>query len=168
MNYKLISNEIDVVLSKVHDLYLSQGRPTKRGRLRFLDWVSNKTFAFEKTQEKRDGNLLILSAPYSGDSREKIESKLKRGPYGKQLEDASVRSGKDKVKKTRQFIEVSYFIPSSVLLEDKKVLARMGKTGKLASAGEAVRKILREYVEPMAKECMDYFVEIIREFCSPV
>lgn len=161
MNYKLIANEIGVILSSVHDQYLSLGRPTKKGGLRFLDWESNKTFAFEKTQEKKGGNLLVLSAPYT-DSKDKIEAKLKHGPHGKQVDSINIRSSNDKAKKSKQFIEISYYIPTEQMLEDKKIIAYMNNKSKIKTAGDAVRGILRENIEPMAKQCMDHFVEVMR------
>lgn len=162
MNYELIGNEVDNILSDVHDVYLSQGRPTKKGGLRFLDWYSNKTFAFEKTGSTKDNNLLVMSAPYNEENTEKIESKLKKGPHGKEFYELKLRSSKDKGKAGKKFIEIFYIIPSTELIQDSKIENYLKKNTNLKTATEAVKHMLREYVEPMAKKCMDNFVEVMK------
>ena len=62
INYKLISEEINQILSGLYGLYISDGRPTKKGGLRFLDVKSNKTFGFEKTRETVDTETPALFA----------------------------------------------------------------------------------------------------------
>ena len=162
MNYELIANEVDNVLSKVHDVYLSQGRPTKKGGLRFLDWQSEKTFAFEKTEKSENGNFLVLSAPMSKDTAENIEKKLKKGDYSKNLHEIKIRESKDKTKAGKQFIEIYYSIPVAEILEDKKIEQYLSKNHNVKTASNAVKNILHGYVEPMAKRCMDNFVEVMR------
>ena len=181
-NYRLISEEINTILSEVLGKFLVAGSPTKHGGLRFLDIQSAKTFGFERTQEHEGGNLLIISAPIElqldksdaaqfnrekieqskQKTRKRLEDALRKGPYADHLHDVIVRSSADPGKSRKLFLEVQYLIASSELINDKAILSYAKKHG-MTNTSDAVRRILREHIAPMAKNCMDYLVETVRK-----
>lgn len=175
---RLVSEEIDTILAQVLGKFLVQGAPTKHGGLRFLDIDSAKTFGFEKTQEYKDGNLLIISAPCNPEkargakgnepfdelkkqAEERIEAAVKSGPHADRLHSVAVRPSPDMAKKRKMFVEVQYFIPTKKLIDDNAVL-KYAKAHGLTNTSEAVKRILREHVIPMAKESMDHLITVIR------
>lgn len=181
-NYRLISEEINTILAEVLGKFLVQGSPTKHGGLRFLDIDSAKTFGFERTQEHKNGNLLILSAPadfgidknhpdyfnkekveeIKEKSRERIEEALKGGPHAKELHAVLLRPSPDPGKSRKMFVEAQYFIPTAKLVNDDAVLAYC-KKHSLHNTSEAVKRILREYIIPLGKECMDHLIVVVRK-----
>lgn len=166
INFKLISEEINLILSGLYGLYISDGRPTKKGGLRFLDVKSNKTFGFEKTRETDSGNLLIFSAPYyfpleDLEIKEKLETELKKSENSSLIFEIWIRASRDKGKENRNFVEVKYHVPTGEILSDEKLLA-YAKEHKMSDSRKIVRHILREYIEPFAKSEMDHLIEIIR------
>lgn len=168
LNYKLISEEINLILSTLYGLYTAEGRPTKKGGLRFLDIKSTKTFGFEKTRETDSGNLLILSAPYNfpiedQELKTKLEEKIKEGPHSDMIFEMWLRPSRDKGKEDRNFIELKYLIPTSELLSDEKII-EYSKKHNVPDSKSIVRGILREYVSPFAKSTMDHLIECVREF----
>lgn len=168
INYKLISEEINLVLSGLYGKYTSEGRPTKRGGLRFLDITSNKTFGFEKTRETDVGNLIILSAPFLGalediNKQEKLKKKIKEGPHSDALYDIVIRQSRDRGKETKLFVEVKYHIPTRDLLQDE-MIAEYGEKYKMTNSKQVVRNILREFIDPFAKNTMDHLIGVIRKF----
>lgn len=161
MNYKLISQEINLILSNVYKKYLKEGRTTKKGGLRFLDPKINKTFSFENTKETHNGNLLCLSAPYTGDVA-KIEKELKKGPRGKDIESVFIRTSHDPGKEKRLFVELRYFINTGKIISNEKILF-YSKTNNNPNTNLISKILLREYIEPYAKECMDHLVKEIKK-----
>jgi hypothetical protein len=180
-NYKLISEEINTILAEVLGKFLVAGAPMKHGGLRFLDIMSAKTFGFERSQEVKDSNLLILSAPlditpdrndpnfFSKERQEevregaraRIEEALKAGPHAKELHNVIVRPSPDPGKSRKMFVEIQYLIPTSKLISDKAILDYANKHS-LTNTSEAVKRVLREYIVPMAKDTMDHFIVVIR------
>ncbi len=168
VNFKLISEEINLILSSLYGLYTSEGRPTKRGGLRFLDIKSNKTFGFEKTRETDSGNLLILSAPYNFpieniELKDKLEKEIRKGPHSDMIFEIWLRPSRDKGKEDRNFVELKYHIPTNELLSDKNIL-NYAKEHNLNDSKMIVKSILFEKVEPLAKSTMDHLIESIRDF----
>ncbi len=166
INFKLISEEINQILSGLYGLYISDGRPTKKGGLRFLDVKSNKTFGFEKARETDTGNLLVLSAPYyfpleNTEIKEKLETELRKSKNSGLIFEIWIRASRDKGKEDRNFVEVKYHIPTEELLSDDK-LFEYAEKHKISDSKKIIRQILREYVEPFAKQEMDHLIEIIR------
>lgn len=160
-NFKMIGEEINLVLSCLYNQYLSEGRPTKKGGLRFLDVVSGKTFAFEKSIPVEGGNFLIVSAPYTG-KKDMITKIIKKGPHAKKIKDINVRAGRDPGKENKTFLEIRYFIPTAEILSDEKI-AEYSRKHNLYNTKEITRFLLNDYVEPFAKDCMDYLIDIIRQ-----
>ncbi len=168
INFRLISEEINLILSKLYGRYTSEGRPTKRGGLRFLDIKSNKTFGFEKTRETDMGNLLILSAPFKGalediERQERLKKKIKEGPHSDSLYDIVIRQSRDRGKEAKLFVEVKYHIVTRELLQDEQIVEYAGKF-KMNNSKDVVRNILRENIEPFAKTTMDHLISVIRVF----
>jgi hypothetical protein len=168
MNFKLVAQEIDLIMSTLYGRYISEGRPTKRGGLRFLDIVSNKTFGFEKTRETDKGNLLILSAPYKGalediERKGKLEALIKKGPNEKYIHDIVIRQSRDKGKEDKLFIEVKYHLPTGDLLESEKI-AKHGEKYRMNNSKVIIRAILREFMEPFAQQSMDHLINVVRSF----
>ena len=154
-----IGDQINVCLTAIYGKYVAQGSPTKLGGLRFLDVQSAKTFAFEKTQVTDDGNLLVLSAPFSED-REEIEGKLKAGPHADLMREFHVRTSPDAGKKNKYFVEVSYFLNTPKWLTDASISQAMEKHN--LNGNEAVIHLLRENVLPIASVLMEYFIDSLR------
>jgi hypothetical protein len=168
INLKLISEEINLILSNLYGRYISEGRPTKRGGLRFLDITSNKTFGFEKTRETDTGNLLILSAPHKGllediAKKEKLTEKIKEGPHRESIYDVVIRQSRDKGKEDKLFVEVKYIIPTDEILAEEKIVA-YAENFKMTNSKIVVKSILRQFVEPFAKSTMDHLISVIRTF----
>lgn len=168
VNFKMISEEINLILSNLYGLYTSEGRPTKRGGLRFLDIKSNKTFGFEKTRETDSGNLLILSAPYNFPIedlklKERLEKEIKSGPYSKMIFEFWLRPSRDKGKEDKNFVELKYHIPTGEILSDENIF-NYAKKHNMSDSRMIVKSILLENVEPLAKATMDYLIETIRNF----
>lgn len=164
INTRLISQEIDDILAKVLGQFLVQGSPTKHGGLRFLDIQSAKTFGFEQTREDANGNnLLIISAPAAAGSQERLEEKIRKGPHGsaKECISVEVRESRDAGKKRKTFVEVQYIIPTTKLIDDKSVTKYANEHGITTS--EALKRILREFIIPMAREVMDHLIVVVRE-----
>lgn len=179
LNNRLISEEIDTILAQVLGKFLVQGSPTKHGGLRFLDITSAKTFGFERTQEYKKGNLLVISAPSAPEkstgpkgtetfdelkqlTEERLTARIKEGPHADRLHAVNVRPSPDPGKKKKTFVEVQYIIPTADLIKDKAILDYANKHG-LSNTSEAVKRILREYIVPMAKDTMDHLIQVIRE-----
>jgi len=168
INYKLISEEVNLILSGLYGRYISEGRPTKKGGLRFLDIVSNKTFGFEKTRETDTGNLLILSAPFKGllediATKERLEKEIRKGPHTDQIYDIVIRQSRDRGKEDKLFVEVKYILPTGGLLEGDKIVA-FAERYKMSNSKVVVKNILKEYLEPFAKSTMDHLIHVIRTF----
>lgn len=168
INYRLVSEEINLILSGLYGRYISGGRPTKKGGLRFLDIKSNKTFGFEKTRETDTGNLLILSAPFQGTledipKKEKLEKKIKEGPHVDQIYDIVIRKSRDRGKEDKHFVEVKYHINTGELLETEKVTEYCDKYS-IYNSKIVVKNILRENIEPFAKATMDHLIDVVRNF----
>lgn len=178
LNMQLISQEIDTVLAQVLGKFLVQGSPTKHGGLRFLDIESAKTFGFERTQEHKNGNLLIISAPINPDkakglkgtetadevkkmTEERVEQAMKGGPHADMLHSVMLRPSPDPGKKRKMFVEVQYLIPTAKLLGDKAIMD-YAKKHSLSNTSEAVKRILRDFVIPIGKESMDHLIKVIR------
>lgn len=170
-----IGQEINVILTEIYGRYVAQGSPTKLGGLRFLDVPSAKTFAFEKTASAEGGNLLILSAPFNAVQPDKkkfvplpdlfdrtgVPRELKNGPHGKTLRDIAVRASYDRGKAGKFFVEVTYYLPTAEWLTDKEVTDFAEKNH--CNGHDAVTRILREKVLPVAGDVMAHFVELVRE-----
>ena len=168
VNFKMISEEINLILSGLYGLYTSEGRPTKRGGLRFLDIKSNKTFGFEKTRETDSGNLLILSAPYNFPIedlklKEKLEKEIKKGPYSNMIFEFWLRPSRDKGKEDRNFVELKYLIHTGEILSDANIF-NYAKQHAIGNSKLIVKNILLENVAPLAKATMDHLIETIRNF----
>ena len=162
MNYTRIGEQIDVLLTEIYGEYVAQGSPTKLGGLRFLDVPSAKTFALEKTRpQKKNGNILTISAPFVGE-KDVIESKMKEGPYAKEICDFVVRASSDAGKANKFFVEVGYKLPTDKWLTDSKIAKVSDDEG--CNGNEAIKVILRQEVLPIAKEVMEHFIAVIREF----
>ncbi len=168
VNFKLVSEEINLILSNLYSLYTSEGRPTKKGGLRFLDIKSTKTFGFEKTRETDSGNLLILSAPYNFpiediDLKNKLEKEIRKGPHNDMIFEIWLRPSRDKGKEDRNFIELKYLIPTARILSDKNIMD-YAKKHNINDSRTIVKSMLREEVAPLAKSTMDHLIESIRNF----
>lgn len=168
INIRLISEEINLILSGLYGKYISGGRPTKRGGLRFLDMSSKKTFGFEKTRETDTGNLLILSAPYNFplenlELKEKLEKEIRKGPHSDMIYEIWLRPSRDKGKEDRNFVEVKYLIPTSEILNEQAVRDYALKHG-IGNSKVAVTNLLRDYIDPFATAAMDHLIQSIREF----
>ncbi|MDQ7825629.1 MAG: hypothetical protein RDV48_22710 [Candidatus Eremiobacteraeota bacterium] len=168
LNFKLVSEEINLILSNLYGGYISGGRPTKRGGLRFLDIKSNKTFGFEKTRETDSGNLLILSAPFNWaiedkEKRTKLEKEIRKGPHPDFIYDIVIRQSRDKGKENKNFIEVKYRIPTGELLQNETI-EEYAKEHRITTGKYTVKSILRDYIDPFAKSTMDHLIEVIRDF----
>jgi hypothetical protein len=168
VNYRLVSEEINLILSNIYGGYISESRPTKKGGLRFLDIVSNKTFGFEKTRETDTGNLLILSAPFKGAlediaRKDRLEKELRGGPHNDQIYDIVIRQSRDRGKEDKLFVEVKYILPTGALLESEKVLAHAEKY-KMANSRLVVKNMLKDYIGPFAQSTMDHLIGVIRSF----
>jgi hypothetical protein len=161
LEFRRIAEQVDVVLTEIYAKYVAQGSPTKLGGLRFLDVESAKTFAFEKSRAAEgSGNLLVLSAPFS-ENKEAIEAKLKEGPHANLLREVVVRTSPDAGKKNKYFFEAAYFIDTAKWLTDDAISAVIQKFE--CTGNQAVTRLLKEHVLPIAAEVMDYFVQIVRE-----
>jgi hypothetical protein len=161
INYRMIAEEMNLVLSSLYNQYLAEGRPTKKGGLRFLDVVSGKTFAFERCLPAENGNYLIISAPYTGEKK-MIQNIIKKGPHAKEIRDIAVRAGVDPGKEHKTFLEIKYFIPTATLLSEERIV-KYSKDHNIFNTREITRQLLRDYIEPFAKDCMDYLITIIRQ-----
>lgn len=160
LDLERIAEQIDVVLTQIFAEYVAKGSPTKLGGLRFLDVESAKTFAFEKSREAENGNLLVLSAPFS-ENKEAIEAKLQAGPHADLLRDVAVRTSSDAGKGNKYFFEAAYFLDTPAWLTDEaisKTMAQFECTGNTA-----VTRLLKEHVLPKAAAVMEYFIKIVRE-----
>lgn len=160
VDLRRVAEQIDVVLTEIYAEYVAQGSPTKLGGLRFLDVQSAKTFAFEKSTVLDDGNGLVVSAPYS-ENKEVVEAKLKEGPHVDLLRDIQVRTSPDAGKKNKYFFEAAYYLDVKKWLTDQAisdVITRYECTGN-----QAVTRLLKENVLPVARDVMHYFVKIVRE-----
>ena len=166
INYKLISEEINQILGGLYGLYISDGRPTKKGGLRFLDVKSNKTFGFEKTRETSNGNLLVFSAPYyfpleNTEIKEKLENELRKSEHSDQIFEIWIRASRDKGKENKNFVEVKYNIPTEELLSDENI-TKYAKDHNMTNSKMIIKYILKDYVAPFAKAEMDHLIDIIR------
>lgn len=161
INFKMVAEEMNLVLSQLYNQYLAEGRPTKKGGLRFLDVVSGKTFAFEKSIPAEGGNFFIVSAPYTG-KKDMITKIIKKGPRAKDIKEINMRASSDPGKENKMFIEIRYFIPTGTLLSDESI-RRYSETHRLYNTKEITRALLKENIEPFAKECMDHLIDIIRQ-----
>ncbi|MBI3924542.1 MAG: hypothetical protein HY319_03300 [Armatimonadetes bacterium] len=175
LDFARIGDEINVLLTDIYGKYVAQGSPTKLGGLRFLDVPSAKTFAFEKTGVAENGNLMILSAPYDAKQPDKskfvplhellestgLPAALKSGPYGESFREAVVRASYDKGKAGKFFVEVAYYLPTGSWLDDEDVAAYAEKNR--VHGHEAVVRILRDNVLPIADQVMDQFVQLVRD-----
>lgn len=164
VNLPLVADEIDRILSHVYGEYLVSGRPTKHGGLRFLDIHSAKTFGFEKTQSTHKGNLLVISAPYTGEP-DLIRDRLKCGDRSKDLDKVDVRPSPDPGKEKKMFVEVAYKIPTPDILSEKNIVKDMQRYGYY-NTSEVSKRRLREFVEPLAREAMNQLIEVIRELTA--
>lgn len=160
IDLRRIAEQIDVVLTEIYAEYVAKGSPTKLGGLRFLDVQSAKTFAFEKSTVIGDGNGLVVSAPYS-ENKEVIEGKLKEGPHVDLLRDIQVRNSPDAGKKNKYFFEAAYYIDSKKWLTDEAISAVV--TRFECTGNQAVTRLLKENVLPIARQIMEYFIQIVRE-----
>ena len=159
LDLRRIGEQINVILTEIYGKYVAQGSPTKLGGLRFLDVESAKTFAFEKTRPGENGNLLILSAPF-GNNKEEVEAQLKAGPHSDRLRDVVVRASSDAGKGNKFFVEAAYFLETPQWITNDavtKIIEQHGCTG-----GEAVTRILKAKVLPIAADIMEYFIQIVR------
>ncbi len=175
LDFDRIGQEINVILTEIYGKYVAQGSPTKLGGLRFLDVPSAKTFAFEKTGATKDGNLLVLSAPFNITQPDKtkfiplaelleqtgIPRKLKEGPYGEFFKDAIVRASYDRGKAGKFFVEISYHLPTGEWLCDDNIFEYTKQHG--CNTHEAVVSILRQHVLPIADAIMDHFIQLVRD-----
>lgn len=166
INFKLISEEINHILSGVYSFFISDGRPTKKGGLRFLDTKSNKTFGFEKTRETDKGNLLVLSAPYNfplenTEIKERLENDLRKSRNSDRIFEIWIRGSRDKGKEDKNFAEIKYLIPTSSLLSEENIV-KYSKLCKTNDTRKLVRNILRDYIEDFAREEMEHLISIIR------
>lgn len=163
INFERIGAEIDVLLTEIYGRYVAQGSPTKLGGLRFLDVPSAKTFAFESTRATEDGNLLVISAPTTGDQGV-MEGKLKKGPFAKNLREVHVRGSADAGKKGKYFVEAAYHLPTGEWLDEASISSVIEEHH--CNGNEAVRLILKKNVLPPAAEVMEYFIETIRDLLA--
>ncbi len=161
MNYSRIGEQIDVLLTEIYGEYVAKGSPTKLGGLRFLDVPSAKTFALEKTGALDDGNVLTISAPFVGE-QEVIESKMKEGPHSKEICEFIVRASSDAGKSNKFFVEIGYKLPTEKWLTEDAITKVSEDEG--CNGNEAIKVILRQQVLPIAKEVMEHFIAVIREF----
>ena len=157
-----IAERIDVVLTEIYAEYVAKGSPTKLGGLRFLDVESAKTFAFEKSRATEHGNIIVLSAPYS-ENREVIVAKLLEGPHVDLLmqDDIDVRTSPDAGKKNKYFFEAPYFVSTEDWLTDEAISAVV--TRYECTGNQAITRLLKEHVLPVARAVMQYFIQIVRE-----
>lgn len=160
LNLQRIAEQIDVVLTEIYAEYVAKGSPTKLGGLRFLDVQSAKTFAFEKSRPHENGNVVVVSAPYS-ENKEVIEAKLKEGPHFDKIRDIQVRTSPDAGKRNKYFFEAAYFVNTSDWLTDAAISGVVEKYD--CTGNQAVTRLLKENVLPMAREVMQYFIKIVRE-----
>lgn len=160
LEFNRVAEQVDVILTEIYAHYVAKGSPTKLGGLRFLDVESAKTFAFEKSRGADKGNLLVVSAPFS-ENEEGIRAKLNEGPHADLLREVVVRTSTDAGKSNKYFFEAAYFLDTEKWLNDKaitKVIEEFECTGN-----QAVTRLLKEHVLPIAGAVMDYFVKIVRE-----
>lgn len=160
IDFGRIAEQIDVVLTEIYARYVAQGSPTKLGGLRFLDVESAKTFAFEKTRGLDDACLLVISAPY-GENKEVVEAKLQEGPHAGLLQEVVVRTSSDAGKGNKYFFEAGYRLDISKWLTDESISGVMQSFN--CTGNQAVTRLLKEHVLPIAAEIMEYFVKIVRE-----
>jgi len=154
-----VAEHINVILTEIYGQYVAQGSPTKLGGLRFLDVESAKTFAFEKTRVTEKGNLLMLSAPVTG-NQDEVEEKLRKGPHAKNLRETVVRASSDAGKKNKYFVEAAYFLDTPAWLKNEDVLQACKKYN--CNGNEAINRLLKEHVLPIAADIMDHFIAIVR------
>lgn len=162
LEFNRVAEQIDVILTEIYAHYVAKGSPTKLGGLRFLDVESAKTFAFEKSRAAEKGNTLVVSAPFS-ENKEVILGKLKEGPHADLLieDEVVVRTSSDAGKSNKYFFEAAYFLNTREWLTDKaitRVIEEYECTGN-----QAVTRLLKEHVLPIAAKVMEYFVNIVRE-----
>jgi len=160
LDLRRIAEQIDVVLTEIYAEYVAQGSPTKLGGLRFLDVQSAKTFAFEKSRAWEGGNCIVVSAPYS-ENEEVIKGKLNEGPHADRIRDIQVRTSPDAGKKNKYFFEAAYFVKTTDWLTDKAISQVVEKYQ--CTGNQAVTRLLKENVLPVAREVMEYFIKIVRE-----
>jgi len=160
LDLRRIAEQIDVVLTEIYAQYVAKGSPTKLGGLRFLDVESAKTFAFETSRPFENGNLLVLSAPFS-ENKEAIEAKLKEGPHSDRIREVVVRTSSDAGKANKYFFEAAYFLETPEWLTDDAIRPVVEKYQ--CSGNQAINRLLHEKVLPIASEIMAYFIEIVRE-----
>ena len=161
-----VSEHINVILTEIYGQYVAQGSPTKLGGLRFLDVQSAKTFAFEKTRVTENGNLLVLSAPVTGNQAE-VDEKLGKGPHANNLRETVVRASTDVGKKNKYFVEAAYFLDTPKWLSNEAVIECCKKFE--CNGNEAINRLLKVHVLPIAEEIMDHFIHIVRiESVAPV
>jgi hypothetical protein len=154
-----IAEQIDVILTEIYGVYVAAGSPTKLGGLRFLDVESAKTFAFEPSRVFENGNVLVFSAPFSN-NKESVEESLKAGPQADRLRDLVVRKSPDAGKSNKYFVEAAYFIDTPKWITDASVNEVMKQFR--CSGNNAVIRILKKEVLPIAAQVMDYFIKIVR------
>lgn len=160
LEFGRVAEQIDVVLTEIYARYVAKGSPTKLGGLRFLDVESAKTFAFEKSKAAELGNLLVVSAPFS-ENKEVIEAKLQEGPHHGLLREVMVRTSPDAGKKNKYFFEASYYLSTGKWLTDEAISEVIQKYE--CTGNQAVVRLLKEHVLPIAADVMEYFVQIVRE-----
>lgn len=160
LDLRRIGQQIDVALTEIYANYVAKGSPTKLGGLRFLDVESAKTFAFEASRPTENGNLLVISAPFS-ENQEAIEAKLKEGPHADRLREVVVRTSSDAGKKNKYFFEAAYYLETPEWITDKAVTAVVEEFE--CSGNQAVNRLLNQHVLPIADAIMAYFIQIVRE-----
>ena len=161
INYQRVGEQIDVLLTEIYGKYVAQGSPTKLGGLRFLDVPSAKTFALEKTKAEKKGNIFTVSAPFVGE-QEVVETKMKEGPHADLLCQFNVRASSDAGKANKLFVELGYKLDTSKWLTASAIEKTSKEEG--CNGNEAVRVILSREVLPIAKDVMEHFIGVIREF----
>lgn len=162
VNLSRIADQMNVILTQIFRQYVAQGSPTKLGGLRFLDVESSKTFAFEKTRvaENGQGNLLVLSAPYSG-KEEDVRHLLHDGPHGKEIQHLQVRASSDVGKADKLFVEVGYYLPTLEWITDDTI-REYAEQHKHTNSREALIGILEQQLLPMADEIMEFLIHKLR------
>lgn len=160
INLNRIGEQIDVLLTEIYGEYVAEGSPTKLGGLRFLDVPSAKTFAFERCQNYEEGNLLVISAPAVGDEKT-LTKQIKAGPHSKSLGEIIVRRSSDAGKGNKNFVEVTYKLPTCKWLTDADI-QKIAEAEKV-NGNEAVTIILKREVLPIAREVMVHFIQVIRQ-----
>jgi hypothetical protein len=159
LDVQRIAEAIDVILTEIYGRYVAKGSPTKLGGLRFLDVESAKTFAFETSRPTEKGNLLVISAPFMN-NKESVEGSLKAGPQAERLRELVVRKSPDAGKSNRYFVEAAYFLETPEWVTDERVLKIIKEFG--CNGNDAVARILKQEVLPIAAEIMEYFIKIVR------